>query len=649
MWRKPNKTFACFIPIILQIASIFVILYIETKNLKTHTVKNSILVLLFVILSVVTVKAQNLTTTQKQELDKYNALYSSYKEQGNKNQMMQYLIKIGNIYWAANKFTDAVSTFEQALPLARESGSKNGEIHITNILSNLYQDINQNDKALGHSTTCLQLSKSTGNKENIVSALINIAGLEVNMKKFPEAITHLNEALTIANELNNYKMMKRIYSLFTEAYEKNGDTNKSREYYEMFKAIDNKLKEVEIKKVKDDAEVEVAVANAQKKAKELENIILSKEKQSAVDSLAKVEEENRKNAMEIELLNKDKELSEIKTKEKEAKLERNQAVISSLLFVLILIVVFAGIMLKMFRDKRKAYGLLEQKNVELHEKNEHIAFQHMQLQQKNEEIALSNSRITESIEYARRIQMAILPSEIAISKAFPDSFIYWNPRDIVSGDFYWFAQHNNFTFIAAVDCTGHSVPGAFMSMIGNTLLNEIINEKHIFDPALALEKLNDGILAILNQKSANTFDSADDGMDITLCRFDSEKNELTFAAANHYVFIIDNDKMKMIEGDIFSIGGQWSNRNDIVFNNHVIQLTNQMVIYMFSDGYHDQLGSSETGHKKFMLERFKQQLLDIHKLPMKQQETILKQNLDEWRGDHRQVDDILVIGLRYGS
>jgi len=259
------------------------------------------------------------------------------------------------------------------------------------------------------------------------------------------------------------------------------------------------------------------------------------------------------------------------------------------------------------------------------------------------EIEQKNIQITDSISYAKLIQDAILPSERLMKKFIPDMFVFFSPKSIVSGDFYWFAVHNEIIFLATVDCTGHGVPGGFVSMIGNTLLNEIINEKKIFTPSEILENLNKGVITTLNQESEEG-GPQDDGMDITVCRIDKTNNELQFACANQNVLLMHNGDIQSLEGDIFSIGGIFAKQTKLSFTNHTVKIEKGMSIYMFSDGYQDQFGGENM--TKFLEDRFIKMLVKNHHFDMQKQREIVKSTFDNWKGDNKQVDDVLVIGFR---
>lgn len=263
------------------------------------------------------------------------------------------------------------------------------------------------------------------------------------------------------------------------------------------------------------------------------------------------------------------------------------------------------------------------------------------LQQAYSEIEEKNRHIEDSIRYAKRIQNAILPPDQYVRRLFADYFILYLPKDIVSGDFYWVSHLENKAFIAAVDCTGHGVPGAFMSIVGHDRLNYAVNVENAQRPADILNSLNKGVTETLRQ--TRTEISVKDGMDIALLSIDFDKNKLEFAGAFNPLYLIREEELQQIGADKFPIGafiGEELNK----FENHAVDLKSGDVLYIFSDGYADQFGGPN--NKKFMSKRFREMLLEIHGMPLKEQKEYLTKQFHDWKGEFQQVDDILVIGLR---
>ncbi|HKR07141.1 MAG TPA: response regulator [Bacteroidia bacterium] len=292
----------------------------------------------------------------------------------------------------------------------------------------------------------------------------------------------------------------------------------------------------------------------------------------------------------------------------------------------------------------------------LQEKEKLILYQNELLEQQVKErtseinlqkqlIEVKNKDILDSIHYAKRLQQAILPSSEKIKKYLPESFILYQPKDIVSGDFYWVGNAGDLAIIVAADCTGHGVAGALMSMIGISLLNQIVNEKGITTPSLILDQLHSSVIAALKQ----TENDSHHAMDIAVCCFDlsganlnKEKSEIQFAGANRPLWVIRNNELETIRPDKIPIGGLYAERNKSFLN--TVQLTVNDTLYLFTDGYADQFGG-EKG-KKLMSKTFKEILLSIQKMNMGEQEVFLKNYFEKWKGDNEQVDDILVIGIR---
>jgi len=259
------------------------------------------------------------------------------------------------------------------------------------------------------------------------------------------------------------------------------------------------------------------------------------------------------------------------------------------------------------------------------------------------ELAQKNQDITSSIQYAKRIQQAILPTREQVQKYFPESFILYKPKDIVSGDFYWYGEKNGRSIAACVDCTGHGVPGAFMSMIGANLLNQIILENGITEPAAILSELNEGVRRALKQGTQSDIETTD-GMDIAICSFDLARREIQFASALRHLVIVSDNKLEKINGDKFSIGGGSHSYGEVHFTNHIKFLNKGDTVYMFSDGYADQFGGEQG--KKLMVKKLHETLLAVSTLKMQEQKAYLDKTFEEWRGIHPQVDDVLVLGIR---
>jgi serine phosphatase RsbU (regulator of sigma subunit) len=274
---------------------------------------------------------------------------------------------------------------------------------------------------------------------------------------------------------------------------------------------------------------------------------------------------------------------------------------------------------KLLREKEQAYALIElqKAGLELRDKN-----------------------ITDSLIYAQRIQEALLPSELYFRNHFSDSFILFKPKNIVSGDFYWIEEKGDKIFIVAADCTGHGIPGALMSMIGLDIVEKTINEDNIEIPSKILAVMNKGLEKTFSREK-NIGTIIRDGMDIGLCVIDRNRKKVQYAGAFFPLYLIRNGSLVEIPADKIIIG---MNPDGVPYTDHEIDLIEDDMFYIFSDGYVDQFGGTE--NKKFMYRRFRYLLLSIHNFPVNDQKAILDENMRTWMGSNEQVDDIMVIGFR---
>ena len=306
--------------------------------------------------------------------------------------------------------------------------------------------------------------------------------------------------------------------------------------------------------------------------------------------------------------------------------------------LLIVLIIFGLYKFKVRQIKNKNKKLEEQvleRTYEIREKNEELR------QQKNE-IEKNHQNITSSINYASRIQQALLPSEKLFSESFKEHFILYKPKDIVSGDFYYFKKIDEFIIIAAADCTGHGIPGAFVSMLGISFMNEIIRKKEITTAADILEELRIQVKAALSDSKSGV--KTQDGMDMALCVINTKTNILNYAGAYNPLYLIRNNELTHIKATRNPIGIYL---NEYSFENHKIKLLKDDSFYMFSDGYIDQFNG--INRHKFTSKQLKELFLSIHKEPFVKQKTILNQTIEKWKGNSEQIDDILVLGMKINS
>lgn len=311
-----------------------------------------------------------------------------------------------------------------------------------------------------------------------------------------------------------------------------------------------------------------------------------------------------------------------------------------------LVVIGVGVILYLIvflrlKSLEKANLILEEK---VKTRTATVMEQKAELEQQKNVIEELYRDVTDSINYAQKIQYAILPEESHIRKSLTNAFVFFRPKNIVSGDFYWFTERADRYIIAAVDCTGHGVPGAFMSMIGNTLLNQIVNEKNIVEPAEVLNELHIGIRKMLKQDNIDNVQR--DGMDIVLLSVHKFRKEVQYAGANNSLYYVQNGELKEIKANKFSIGGLQKEENR-KFTNHILHINTKTTFYLTSDGYADQF--DEAFENKFSTKRFKALLTQISNLPAIEQKSKLEKEIDEWKGTEEQLDDLMVLGFTIES
>ena len=282
---------------------------------------------------------------------------------------------------------------------------------------------------------------------------------------------------------------------------------------------------------------------------------------------------------------------------------------------------------------RQAQEIIEQMNI-LELRNQEISFQGATIEH-------AYSEIQSSIRYAQRIQRAMLPIRSVLESNFPEHFVFYKPKDIVSGDFYWFKSIGDTFMLAVADCTGHGVPGAFMNAIGNTLLNQIVTEDTISRPDHVLYQLNNHLQSVFSQ-NAGTEDKIKDGIEIALCVVNSSGNELLFSSAKRPLYRASKGVIHQYKGSKHTVDGTSSEEKD--FGIQVIPYENRDMIYLFTDGYADQFGGLD--YKKLKISALRETLIEICDATASEQEMLLQYQFDCWKGDYEQIDDVLVVGVR---
>jgi serine phosphatase RsbU (regulator of sigma subunit)/uncharacterized protein HemY len=491
------------------------------------------------------------------------------------------------------RYDEELKNLKEAISIQKEIGDQYGLQFSYSQIGLLFYNMQQFDLALEYQLLAKQIATETNNPQAIMSTNSCIGEIYYRKKEFNKAIEYASEALKLATQLNVIEERKDAFQVLSETYSAMKNYEKAFEYQGKFIAL------------KDSMQSEATT----KQLQELQT-----------------EYDTEKKQKEIELL----------TKNQEIQTERisHQRILNYAIFAgLVLVMILAFLMYKRYREKHKANEMLAQQKVEILNKNQ-------DLHSKNNLIEHQKKEITDSIEYAKTIQHAMLPNENEIRELFPQSFVLFKPKDIVSGDFYWFRKFNNIHFVAAADCTGHGVPGAFMSMIGNDKLNFALQEKKHILPSEILGELNRGVKNALKQNDLSS--KSRDGMDIVLCAFDPKNKTVNYSGANRTLYHISKGELKEYPPTKSAIGGFTSENFEYTLK--TINYSEGDIFYLFTDGYPDQFGG-EKG-KKLMIKNFKQFLLSISEKPMDIQKQELDKTFETWKGSFEQIDDVLVIGVR---
>ncbi len=575
-----------------------------------------IFVFIFFVSSVLYPQKQLPESVQKQiQAYEINAIKS--RNAGNESAAASYYNKMAFLYWEYFIYEGAISNFNEVLTISKLTGNNNGQLKVLQNIAFVYSDMEMYPKSIEYFKQSFEFIKSKGNKEELAGYYGNMASALNNNGQSQEAIKEAEAGLQISKELNNMKLVRKFYGILYEAYEKLGNKDKSVEYFGLYSSIDKMLLMTSVNQTVTKLENEKNVAIEEKNQK-------TRELRITQDSLKLAEIEKKKKQMEIELLNQQSKIDELTLQQKDAELSKKKRTILLMLLLFSLLAVFASYAYQQMKARKKA---------------------NKKLQELNKEITKKNNQIIDSINYASRIQESILPVEANLKKQIPDMFIFYKPRDIVSGDFYWSASHGNKVFIAAIDCTGHGVPGAFMSMIGNTLLNQVVNENKVYDPQEVLLAFNEKTVDTLKQYDKGESQGfSEDGMDVTFLCYDKKEKIVEIALAGHTSLYFKNGKRYTIEGNIFSVGGNVG-LDGIYYEKHTIKIDSPTTVYMYSDGFQDQFGG--INKQKYFSSRFHDFIAKNHEKPMDKQRDIIQNEFNYWKGEHRQLDDILVIGIRF--
>lgn len=587
------------------------------------------------------IDAQNIIGSIKHDLGEFNNALESYIKALEKAELLhdnfrtsQTLNYIGIVYLSINEKQLAISYFKQSLSIAENTKYNNQILNNLYKLGVIYESLDSLNLAYKYYKRSLLIEEEMKNKEGMFYSLMGIGSISTKKENFYQAYIIYNRALQIANETEVLAYQSLCYSKLGDLMREQKEYVKARDFYLKALTIADSLN---FNKERKDCYFNLAKTNESLEFYNDAYYYLGRYV-DIKDTLFSQEASIRNLRMQIrfDLKNKEKEIELLKQKEQQNNITRNFLIIG---FVLILLVAF--LLFYLNRIKQHSNKLLKEQNREIEQQKEEIGTNLEQLAATNTELAAKNQQITDSLVYASTIQETILPHANIFKNYFKDSFVFFKPRDIVSGDFYWINYRKGNVFIALADCTGHGVAGAFMSMIGYTLLNSIIEEISDASPALILEKLNIKILETMHQHDS----SHDDGMDIAICSYNLKNRILEYSGANQNIAIAQNGELKVYNGDISSIGGTFGKKEEQNFTNYNIEITTEATVYLYSDGFQDQFGGPN--NQKYMSEQFLSLLNNISQFPLQQQNDMLNLAFNDWKGTHKHTDDVLVIGLKF--
>jgi len=536
---------------------------------------------------------------------------------GNKNGMASILGNIGVLYWDLENYPKALEYYLKALAINKEIGNKIGIGYNLGNIGIMYRLQGKYDSALEYELKALSIMQEGGDKDGVASNLMNIGLLYVRKSNYTKALEYDFKALAIFRELGEREIMAQNMTNISDVY-----TNLKK--YPLAKSFLDSAMYI-AKKIGEKKQIEgvygsmyyydSAIGNYNAEAEDYKKYIIYR------DSL--LNEANTKKLMQVQMsaefdrrsdsakAAQDK-LNFIATKEKQhQKVLLNFFIGGFALMLVLALFIFSG-----YRQKQKANKVITQQKELVEEKNKEIL---------------------DSINYAKRLQDAILPPVSIIKKYFPDSFLLYEPKDIVAGDFYWMERSGDAILIAAADCTGHGVPGALVSVICSNALNRTVKEFRIAEPGKILDKVRELVLETF-EKSEN---NVQDGMDISLCCINTKAKEIQWSGAYNSLWYTHQGEIKEIIADKQPIG---KHDKPQLFKTHYVNLQSGDTLYLFTDGYADQFGGPKG--KKFKYKQLQEILLANTSMSMEEQKTILEGHLDEWKGSLEQVDDVLIIGIR---
>lgn len=508
-------------------------------------------------------------------------------------------ISMGEVLRETEDYEGALEFFRRSLALDRSNEDDRGmsyayfNIGKTRILQG------ENERAISLLEGALEIAEDFGDLMLQTKASLELGRAYLNLNQLEKAFDFLNRSLQHAKKIGTSPILKDSYLNMANYYYRVNDLEQALVYFKFYDLEQNSLYELE----------------SAKRIAEMETVYELDQKEQ-----------------EIEQYQRDKAIQELQANER-------KMVNYGLILGVVLLSILGMVLYSKYQLKTKA-------NLELERQKEAINIQKVKIEKQRDEIVSksklleeSKQDITDSIMYAKRIQLSLLPEKDQLKHLFPDSLVFFRPKDIVSGDFYWIHEIGDKIVVAVLDCTGHGVPGAFMTVLSNSILNELVLENCISSPNVILSVMDTKIREALHQHHE---DASSDGLDMAVCIIDRKTLEVSYSGAQMPVYVTHQESLIQLKPNRYSLGGSFfSDKN---FSNQCVKLNRGDMIYMATDGFQDQFGGAKD--KKFMRSNFKTLLESIHLETVSKQSVLIQEVFENWKGDQTQTDDVLVMGIR---
>ena len=652
--------------------------------------------------------------------DWYSRANNLYSEVEDKQLSRETMIKSADASYSSGDLEQAVTRYMQALEILKQDSTADVSF-LYNSIGVIHFEMNNFDEALRYFDLAIDISGDKRNNKEFSMSLNNIGNVRYEWKDYPGALQYYNRSIIIKNKIQYKAGIAVSLHNIANVFRKKGDNLKALEYYKKSDqyAVSSGNTDVIYENYGAMAEIYSAMKDCPnaihyyKLYADNRHLITRKQGHDQInetslyynqilegeDELALLKDEIRKQKMlsyyeaarkekEIEYLSIQNELNKQQLSSRDYKVKAQRMMLIIAVSGFFLLILFSLLLLREYRSKKRANFLLAEQNEEINAQKQEIESQRDLLYDQKEKIEYIHHELTDSIRYAQRIQNAVLPSTEELLLQLQQYFIIFKPLELVSGDFFWSTKQGSKVVFCVADCTGHGVPGGFMSMLGISLLNEIVEKEKIIEPDLILNHLRENIVRSLGQKDLHHSGGLHvrDGMDIALCVFDITTNELRFAGANSPLYIIRNTaisswplavslntpaasqepmansqlmevkgdlspgtvKLVEVKGDKMPVGLY---EKDNPFTCHSIQMEKGDIVYLMSDGYSDQFGGEvrqEQGGTKFRSKQMKELLISISTYSLEEQKQVLEKTFMEWKGALNQVDDVTILGVKIG-